>query len=38
MELSVKEMVTQSSIHAWEISRAEKPGRLHGVTKELDMT
>ena len=36
-----EEVVTHSSIIAWEIQWTEKPGRLHtvhGVTKELDMT
>ena len=28
-----KEMVTHSSILAWEILRTEEPGGLHGVTK-----
>ena len=35
-----KEMVTHSSILAWEIPRTEEPGGygVHGVAKELDMT
>ena len=32
-----KEMVTHSSILAWETPGTEEPGRL-GVAKELDMT
>ena len=32
-----KEMATLSSILAWEIARAEKPGG-QGVSKELDRT
>ena len=33
-----KEVVTHSSILPWRIPRTEEPGRLHGVTKELDLT
>ena len=35
-----KEMAAHSSILAWEIPWAEKPGRLtvQGVSQELDMT
>ena len=33
-----KEMENHSSILDWEIPWREKPGRLHGVAKELDMT
>ena len=31
-------MATHSGILAWEVPWPEKPGRLHGVTKEWDMT
>ena len=33
-----EEMATHSSILAWAIPWTEKPGRLHDITKELEMT
>ena len=33
-----EEMATHSSILAWKIPWTEEPGKLHGVTKELDTT
>ena len=33
-----KEMVSHSSILAWEIPWTEEPGKLHGVQKESHMT
>ena len=37
-DLLEKDMATHSSILSWEIPWTEEPGRLHGVTKELDVT
>ena len=33
-----KEMATHSSILAWKMPWIEEPGRLHGVSQELDTT
>ena len=31
-------MATYSGILAWEIPHTEEPGKVHGVTKQSDMT
>ena len=37
-DLLEKKMAIHSSIPAWEIPHTEEPGKVHGVTKQSDMT